>query len=358
MKKVTFFIAICFCIVLNTTAQKYPFIPDSLTLLPLKVLFENPPPANVDLVYYEDGTRTTFKEVFPLVMQRKLMPHMFVDKDGNYRALVVAKIDVGTTRQVTINYPDIPESLKNYGYSFGNPASDAVIIHTQIGPLTNLLTEEFKKIFTNVGGVDTSSYFVINIHQFQTMHPEKLSENEVSFEQAKNYNKVSTKMLYELASYFKSHEKTVYIVGLSFGAFAGIDCIAEYGPLVDGYLLMVGRLDMTETIWKSFSEGVEATFEEDAITVKIGQKPEKTSSINLNKIAAGYGFNRYSERLQDTDLSKLIYYFGKKDQSVGKLTESEIELLENNGATVVGFNGGHNQTLDYLREALQKLLQQ
>jgi len=163
-------------------------------------------------------------------------------------------------------------------------------------------------------------------------------------------------MLYELASYFKSQNKTVYIVGLSFGAFAGIDFMAQYGPMADGYLLMVGRLDMTEAIWKSFSEGVEATFEEDATTVKIGEKSRQIRGINLNKLAAGFGHNRYTEKLQNTDLSKLIYYYGKKDQSVGKLTDAEIKFLENKGATVVGFDGGHNQTLDHLREALQRLL--
>ncbi|MEO1054428.1 MAG: hypothetical protein AAFX87_27570 [Bacteroidota bacterium] len=357
MKSTLYSLIICLFTFTVVNAQDYPFIPDSLQLISQSELMKNPPPVDLDPVYFEDGTKTTLQEVMPLIMQQKLKPLMFVDAAGNYRALVVVKPSK-KRGEVAINYENIPESMRGLGYSFGNPKSDTIIIHTQIGPMMNLLTEEFKSIFTRVGGLDESKYFIINIHQFQTLNPKKLSEKEISFDEAKAIDKESSRMLKDLVSYFKSENKTVYVVGLSFGAFAGMDFIAKYGNIADGYLFMVGRLDMTEKVWQSFSQGIEATFDEDASTVIIGKKPGELSTINLNKIAAGFGHNRYTALLRDTNLSNVIYYHGKKDQSVGKLTDKEIEFLESREATVKAFDGGHNQTLDHLKEGLTLLLQE
>ncbi|MEM1340618.1 MAG: hypothetical protein AAGF96_22875 [Bacteroidota bacterium] len=333
----------------------FDFVPNDLVLLPTEQLFQNPPPASMEHVYYDDGTKTTLNEVMPLIMQQKLMPYMYVDSEGNYKVLVVERLEEASD-PIGINYKNIPDPLKRLGYSFGNPESDTVIIHTQIGPMMTLLTEDFKGIFTNIGGIDVEKYYVINAHQEQTLHPEKYAEKEITFEEAKALDKRTSQILHELVTYFKAQNKTVYLAGLSFGAFAGIDFIAEYGNTADGYLFMVGRLDMTPEVWQSFSQGVEATFEEDATTVIVKSKAEDFKSININKIAAGFGHNRYTELVKEEDLSNLIYYYGKKDQSVGKLTDAEVQFLESKGAKVIGFDGGHNQTLDHLKEGLTLLL--
>ena len=137
----------------------------------------------------------------------------------------------------------------------------------------NLLTDDFKGIFTNVGGIDPEKYFVINVHQAQTLHPEKYIEAEISFEEAKTLNKKSTQILFDLVTYFKAQNKTVYVAGISFGAFAGMDFIAEHGNIADGYMFMVGRLDMTPEVWQSFAQGIEAAFDTDATTPVIKVKP-------------------------------------------------------------------------------------
>ncbi len=355
MKKTLFLLTVCLFAFIVGSAQEFSFVPDSLRLISKAELMKKPPPSDLSLVYYEDGTKTSLHKVMPLIMQQKLEPKMFVDAQGNYQVLVVVRTHT-KSEEPSISYESIPESLKGLGYSFGNSNSDTIIIHTQIGPVMNLLTEKFKSIFTNIGGLDENKYFVINIHQAQTLHPEKIATQEISFNEAKAIDKISTRMLKDLVSYFKSKNKTVFVVGLSFGAFAGIDLLAEYGNIADGYLLMVGRLDMTEDIWQSFSQGISATFEEDASTVKIEKRPAELTAVNLNKIAAGFGHNRYTKLVQDTDLSNLTYYYGKKDQSVGKLTDEEIKFLESKSAKVVGFDGGHNQTLDFLKEGLALLL--
>ena len=77
----------------------------------------------MEQVYYDDGTKTTLNEVMPMVMQRKLMPYMFVDADGNYKMLVVQALKKEPLT-AQINYEGMPVHLKGLGYSFGNPESE------------------------------------------------------------------------------------------------------------------------------------------------------------------------------------------------------------------------------------------
>lgn len=181
MKNIIFAIFIFTSALCN--AQNYSFVPDSLRLISYEELMKNPP-SNVGLVYYENGTPTTLKEVIPLVMQKKLTPQMFVDKDGNHKILVVVKAEV-KTENISIAYEGMPEKLKKLGYSFGNSKSDTIVLITQGGPFPKLFTDEVKAIFKDNGGIDENKYFIINSHQAQTIEPQMMLEEEMSFEQAK-----------------------------------------------------------------------------------------------------------------------------------------------------------------------------
>lgn len=335
-------------------AQNYSFVPDSLRLISYEELMKNPP-SNVGLVFYEDGTPTTFKEVIPLVMQKKLTPQMFVDKDGNHKILVVVKAEV-KTENISIAYEGMPEKLKKLGYSFGNSKSDTIVLITQGGPFPRLFTDEVKAIFKENGGIDENKYFFINSHQAQTIEPQMMLEEEMSFEQAKMLGIKTSEMLNELVSYFRSENKKVFIVGISYGCFAGQDYISKFGNIADGYLLMAGRLDIAEDVWRAYSEGIDAGFEEDAISTKVEQKAEDLMMINSHKIAAAYGYKRYSELLKNIDLSNVIYYHALKDLNVGKLTTDEIEFLKTKGANVVAFDDVHTAWRKHLKEALELLL--
>ena len=105
MKKITLIIAL-FITVMNQ-AQNYSFVPKNLKLISMDELMRKGPPSKLDLVYYEDGTKTTLKEVMPLIMQQKLMPKMFVDKNGNYKLLIAA----GEKPQKQA-YSFVPKNLK------------------------------------------------------------------------------------------------------------------------------------------------------------------------------------------------------------------------------------------------------
>ncbi|WP_442267508.1 TlpA family protein disulfide reductase [Tenacibaculum sp. ZS6-P6] len=88
MKKVITFL-IVLASIFTIQAQEYSFIPKGLKELSFEKLMEKGPPSNLELVFYEDGTKTTLDEVIPLIMSGAVYPRMFVDKKGKYKALVI-----------------------------------------------------------------------------------------------------------------------------------------------------------------------------------------------------------------------------------------------------------------------------
>ncbi|MGB5699274.1 alpha/beta fold hydrolase [Muriicola sp.] len=106
MKKIL--IIVCTFFAMITHAQDYPFISDNLKLLPQEELFKKPPPTHIDLVYYEDGTQTTWDKVLPLIMSGKLIPKMYVNSKGEYKALVAVKVDESKAKEGT----EIPYEAK------------------------------------------------------------------------------------------------------------------------------------------------------------------------------------------------------------------------------------------------------
>ncbi len=360
MKKTV--LAICLFITVIVQAQEYSFIPRGLKLITTDELMQKGPPSTLDLVFYEDGTKTTLDEVMSKLMSQELSPKMYVNDKGEYKALVLIgdKIGVKLTKKnlnPKIIYNGMPNKLSKLGYSFGNSESDVVIINTQGGPMPDLLTKQFKDLFVNIGKLNAEEVFVINVHQVQTLNPEKFNKKEISFDKIVNYNKESTKILFDIVTYFKSQNKTVYVTGFSVGAFAVADLLSEYGNTADGYLLMVGRLDMPEKFWKIFSEGRSAGFKEDGTEIVIDEY-DSTDPLerNLCKIAAGFGHKRYTSLLKNIDLSNVIYIYGKKDQNVGRLTQKEVDFLKSKKVNLIARDAGHEIMQTYLKEAFKLLL--
>lgn len=354
MKKLILIACILSCFA--SQGQEYAFIPDSLTLLPMQELVKKEPPADFEPVYYEDGTQAAFKDVLPLIIGQKLIPRMFVDENGEYKALVVKS--TLKNEDIRIDYENIPESLSKSGYSFGNPESDNVIINIDGGPVNNLSTYGFEYSFGVQGGIEESNYFLINMRESQTLYPEETEKEEISWEQAKKYNEETVKTLYELISYFKSLNKKVYVVGGSYGSLVGLKSLVDYNNIADGYLLMLGRLDMNKEVSTAYSKGFQANFEEDATTPIIGEKSDNIYTVNMRKIAAAINRDeKYTELLKDSDLSNLTYIYSETDQSVGKLTENEIAFLKSKNAQVVNVRIEHRKYFELvLKDGLEMLL--
>lgn len=246
----------------------------------------------------------------------------------------------------------------------GNLNGNVVIVNTQGGPMYELDTDTVRMILEeSVGETDT---IVVNVHQQQTLNPNEFANKEITFEQAKEYDTKSVDDLAKVVKYFKKEGKTVYVLGISFGAWMVQDLIANYGTdIADKFFISNGRVDMPKEIWTAFSKGGSGYFEKGVKAVsniegtmedpKANVEKIPVADKNISKLAAGLGHKRYSELLVNNDLSKVFYLYGQTDEAVGKLTEAEVEFLEKQGATVSTYDGGHDAPNDKMKEGFNFL---
>jgi hypothetical protein len=356
MKKIIFIIC-CLFIITTNHAQNYSFVPKNLRLITEQELMKKDPSSFLEIpVYYEDGSKTTIREVISKIMDKKLKPLMFVDEEGVCKVMVVKKMGEESLIRTEIIYDKIPENFKNMGHSFGNPKSNTIVINLQGGPETDLFTKEIMFRFTKATSVNIEKIFVINIHQFQTLHPDKFVGEEISFKQAKKYNDKTVKILVDLVKYFKSQNKKVILVGTSYGALIIQDFLSQYGNIADKYLISVGRLDTPKKMWKTLSKGRCAKYKNDVD----GSQHIATSDYleivnenwevnhfgaNMGKLIAGFEYKRYTKLLKNVNLSNVVYIYGTKDEAAGRLTQKEIDFLKSKKAHVISSKDGHNETL-------------
>ncbi len=239
----------------------------------------------------------------------------------------------------------ISQEIKDLIYFKGEEDAPVVLINVQSGPDTALSTGEVDEIFQTF---DVTNLLAVNVHQAQTLNTSIIENDDVTFDQAINYNSESVEMLYKVVNYFKNQGRTVYVLGISFGAFVTQDFIAKKGiDVADNYLIMVGRLDMDAIVWEAFSEG-RAGYFENGINPILDQEPEMdVIDRNLNRLAAGFAMNRYTELLASfDDLSSITYVYGETDQAVGRLKPAEIELLQSKNTNIITGSGDHDETIN------------
>ena len=244
---------------------------------------------------------------------------------------------------------------------FGNPEAGTVVIHAQGGPITMLDTEFLPVLFP---WADLESQLWIMVHQAQTAPGSDFASQAISFEDAKTADEQSVGWLAEAVKRYKDAGKSVYVAGASFGAFVVQHLLATQGNIADGYLIVVGRLDMPSEVWHEFSEGRMVGFVDGVEIVKVsaegagmGGEGEHTDS-NMARLAAGLGHNRYSELLNGMDMSNVTYIYGWLDDQVGRLTDAEVAFLNEHGATVRREEADHGGTIVTMSAALAEILGQ
>jgi hypothetical protein len=249
---------------------------------------------------------------------------------------------------------ELSEEIKDLIYFKGNEKASVVLINAQSGPDTLLSTDEVDYIFENF---NTENLLVVNVHQVQTLNPSILEDNDITLNQAVRFNEESIETLYQVIDYFKKQGRTVYVLGVSFGAFITQELIAEKGiDAADKYLIMIGRLDINEVMWQSLAEGKFGYFE-NGITPILDEEPAMdVMERNLGRIAAGLGMNRYTQQLDAIeDLSKVTYVYGSTDQFVGSLSAEEVAFLESKNANIIQGSGGHDETfIDFLPQSFKE----
>lgn len=241
--------------------------------------------------------------------------------------------------------PEIPteisEEIKDLIYFKGDEMAPTVLINAQGGPDIVLSEDIVHKILIDF---NTTGILTLNVHQAQTLNPDILMGNDITLEQAVDFNAESVETLYKVVKYFKDQGRTVYVLGISFGAFIAQELIAKKGiDVADNYLIMSGRLDMNEVIWQAAAEGIFGYFV-NGVTPVLGEPEEIPLERNAARITAGLGMNRYTQRLNTIDdLSNVTYIYGTTDQFVGSLTAEEVQFLKSRNVNILTGSGDHDE---------------
>ena len=254
--------------------------------------------------------------------------------------------------QIPINIDDL------YEYR-GEMTSDTVWVFIQGGPSIvrdYTLNDAFTAMGISKSGEEThekNEYYpqftddlVVYPYQSQQINSARFNDYDLTFEQAKEESLITVEITRQVVEEFVNREKVVYLIGHSYGSLVINELLSQHGPIAHKTISLNGRLDMDEEVWKGYSQGDEWKFDSDGLNpYKLKESSDIPRLIvNLNKIAAGLAFNRYSEKLSDVDLSSTIFITANKDEQVGVFNEKEINFLRSKqlAKELIILDGGHS----------------
>lgn len=220
----------------------------------------------------------------------------------------------------------------------GPEAADTVLVFAQGGPFPNLRPQLVAQL--PVSG----SWLRVTVQQPWTLNASLLSDPDgITQSGATELNLQAMEMLDVVVQYFREREKTVCVVGHSYGALLSLSWLATYDRKVPVNIL-AGRLSLPEIIWRNFQEGRLYWFPDGTTPQPIeGNTPRER--IVAMRLQADLGSKRFMELLRGFDLSKLTFVYGDRDRLVGSLTSEEVTFLETRGARVVRLHDGDHRDM-------------
>jgi len=247
--------------------------------------------------------------------------------------------------QLPVETKTISKEIKDLIYFKGEERASVILINAQGGPGYELGKQQVDLFFQ---AFNTTDALMANVHQIQTLNPNTFSGNHITLDQAFTFNTESVENLLKVIHFFKNQNRKVYVLGVSYGAFLIQELIAKYGvDIADKYMIITGRLNINDEVWQAAVEGKNSEFINGVTPNIIPDIEDNIMERNSMKLFAGIAMNKYTERLNTiTDLSKVTYVYGTKDEAVGSLTTEEVQFLQSKNAIVVSRNGNHDQTYD------------
>ncbi len=257
--------------------------------------------------------------------------------------------------QNNIDLNTLPD-VEDYIVTRTNAGADTVIIGLHGGP-TNMLYEGDWEYFESI-----PTFSVVEMQQVQHLRPEIMTNSALTLMDAEMYNDTTVALLKKVVNHFNALDKKVVLIGHSFGAFLLPEYVDDYG--IDDVIKVIpmsGRMNMNQEVVDAFAEGYYAGFV-DGINLEFETEQASPDEWAGMKLQAAAGMNRYVDSLAAIDLSKLMYVYGTNDQAVGSLLPVEVDMLENNNATVLAIQGGSHdapffeenisQVLNFIREVI------
>ncbi|MGB5989917.1 MAG: hypothetical protein WBG43_09275 [Marinifilaceae bacterium] len=243
------------------------------------------------------------------------------------------------------------KDIEPYVSLHGDTNSDIVIINIQGGPILYL---EEKGLDSYIKGSDTENVLYVNVHQTQTLTP-FLFAKKISLEDAEKYTQKSVDILKKVMDYYLFEtNKSVYFLGISYGAFLLQELIRQYRtPYVSGCLVIGARLKIDNKALEILSNGLIPKYSFDSkgkFSIDVLVEESKESDVVLYNMAMlGYVVAKhdYTESLAFIEtLSKTTFIYGERDNFIGPLSKKELDFLNKRKANVIcALMGNHRFTI-------------
>ncbi len=239
----------------------------------------------------------------------------------------------------------IPDDITELFELSGNADSETVWVFEQGGPL-HFLDPYTSEYFSNYRSYEDVQF--AHVHQTLTLNQDLAARHdEFSLAELQAEVDVSVEILHRTIKHFRDQDKHVVVIGHSYGAFLMARYLAHHGPeAADRYLIMAGRLDMPEVVVDGFLTGMPYWFPDGKTPEPQPPPPFPAPATDQDlmemRIAGATGHDRYTERLAETDLRKVVYVYGTQDVQVGRLTDDEVGFLKSRGARVIDIQGDHD----------------
>ena len=273
--------------------------------------------------------------------------------------LVAAVLAVGCHVFVptpTYQATELPVAVTELFETAGDSTSATVWIYEQGGPVhtlddANIVYDELS-IYRGEEDIE-----LVTVHQTLTLNHDLADRyRDLSLADLQAEVDVGVEILHRTIEHFRAQGKRVVVIGHSYGAFLIPRYLWRHGPdAADRYLIMAGRLDMPMVVVNAFLRGSPWYFPDAVTPSPPPPHPEFTDRDHIEtRIAAATGYDRYTERLAETDLRRVVYVYGTEDTAVGRLTAKEVEFLASRGARVIPVEGGHG-SMFYDSAAIQRI---
>lgn len=232
--------------------------------------------------------------------------------------------------------------------------AETIVIFLQGGP-SDSTTDDYAQFLED----DALVAYVLqtNVAKMGIVKASDMTVEDARLEQQENLRLIHTAYTAIRAQF---PEKRIVLAGHSMGAFLTLGYLAEYGNNFDRVVAMAGRVDMPLDFVRRLAIGQNFLFDhvgdvsryEETREVrevqKFGSYLRTAYSPNAEStLLAAVGLPRYSNLLENTDLSNMLYLYSARDEQVGGLNSQEIGFfLEDRGA-IVEEGGWHPDILGH-----------
>jgi len=225
-------------------------------------------------------------------------------------------------------------AVQEYTVVRTNPDADTVILALHGGPSAVL----FEGSFTYLETIPTFS--VVEVKKQEMLDADILFNDTLTFEEAVLVNDKTAALIEKAVQFFKDQDKTVVLIGQSWGAIVLGEYLDDYGvESIHRIIPMEGRLNMPLDFVDYLLDGILPTFDADGFTYVFGT-PQGTYDQGLLTLGAAAFANRWIDSLANMDLTKMMYTYAENDMNTGALLPEELDFLDDSGAQTLFISPG------------------